>query len=431
MSEERNLSVADYHSHFRELQFLSSIASVLIGLLLPVFWYLQGMEFSVMGGLTLLLGLYEFWCWIAMKWNGGLSITAVIESPRKEYFLMAVLSTLLERQASQPEDKAFALNGILSRFWDRPLAKPDYAKPYGIVYKDLFLELLAWSSHCMNLLLNAGSNQADMPTWVPDWKTTDNRKWLRYENQYFHISEDQYFFSYSGGTLHVEAVIGGTVNLCCDLILPIESLQRVEESPDRSSPAPLALSKFLAAVSKDFRSRSRPEPCPNGRCSWGLCRAFCESFQYALNGISNARPAHAPQSHHTRSDEEHPRLRSQGQDIADTLQEGSAFCGVAKSTQSLDQAQSDISELNAKVSRILDGQRRLFFAGVNRIGTSVPAIRTGDKIALIKGVAIPMILRGVTGTSNRFTVVGPAFVSGFAQGPSYTGAGEFNQIELV
>ena len=79
--------------------------------------------------------------------------------------------------------------------------------------------------------------------------------------------------------------------------------------------------------------------------------------------------------------------------------------------------------------KLLNEKKGLFFAHDNYIGSGTPDARPGDKVALIMGLCLPMILRDVAGYERQYTVVGPAFVSGY-EGP-FPGGESFDWIGLV
>jgi hypothetical protein len=58
------------------------------------------------------------------------------------------------------------------------MEEPNYAKPLGEIYKELFINLISWK-HGLNLLLDSGlPGLEDVPTWVPDWSNSTDRNWL-------------------------------------------------------------------------------------------------------------------------------------------------------------------------------------------------------------------------------------------------------------
>ena len=88
--------------------------------------------------------------------------------------------SIRDRSAKEPNDKAFALYGILQRLkiTDR---KPDYAAPLGEVYRNIYIDLLRRYPSMLELLVDAGPGDLDAPTWTPDWRTATDKGWLSTE----------------------------------------------------------------------------------------------------------------------------------------------------------------------------------------------------------------------------------------------------------
>ncbi|KAK3900503.1 hypothetical protein C8A05DRAFT_35843, partial [Staphylotrichum tortipilum] len=90
------------------------------------------------------------------------------------------MQQLWERHATHPNDKAYALYGILKTVQVDKLAPVDYSQPHGTVYYRLFCSLLCWDASLVCLLVdaNSGSLGADTPTWAPDWSIPCSENWL-------------------------------------------------------------------------------------------------------------------------------------------------------------------------------------------------------------------------------------------------------------
>lgn len=74
-------------------------------------------------------------------------------------------------------DKSYAIYGVLRRL-NIELEKPDYSRPLGDIYKELFIKLISWE-YGLNLLLESGlPGLANAPSWIPDWSIGTERTWL-------------------------------------------------------------------------------------------------------------------------------------------------------------------------------------------------------------------------------------------------------------
>lgn len=58
------------------------------------------------------------------------------------------------------------------------------------------------------------------------------------------------------------------------------------------------------------------------------------------------------------------------------------------------------------------GRRGLFFSMDGFMGSGPPHMEVGDKMAILDGVAVPMILRQDIENRNQFRVIGPSFMHG-------------------
>lgn len=67
------------------------------------------------------------------------------------------------------------------------------------------------------------------------------------------------------------------------------------------------------------------------------------------------------------------------------------------------------------INEYLAERRALFTTDRGHVGTGAPGVRVGDRLALIAGVSMPMVLREKRGGSGDSVVVGPAFVPGFME----------------
>ncbi|KAK4448397.1 heterokaryon incompatibility protein-domain-containing protein [Podospora aff. communis PSN243] len=92
-------------------------------------------------------------------------------------YLAGIVQALRERRASEPKDRAYALGAVLRNLGINS-PPPDYSKPLGQVYHELWLELLAFRPALVLLLVDTGKRLSGAPSWVPDWSTAGQRAWL-------------------------------------------------------------------------------------------------------------------------------------------------------------------------------------------------------------------------------------------------------------
>ena len=103
---------------------------------------------------------------------------ALYLSMEAEISAIDLVDGLCMRKATRSEDNAFALQGILQYISGTRLPKPDYARPLGVIYKELTVGIMA-STEARHFLLPAALSHAQgAPTWVPDWSLEFNAFWF-------------------------------------------------------------------------------------------------------------------------------------------------------------------------------------------------------------------------------------------------------------
>ena len=103
---------------------------------------------------------------------------------------MELVRALRSRTATQPEDKAFATYGILRRL-GICVPEPNYHRPVSAIYQDLQERILMHYPASINLLVYTGTSSLAAPSWVPDWRTIDQRSWLTQEFIYDPLKSDR------------------------------------------------------------------------------------------------------------------------------------------------------------------------------------------------------------------------------------------------
>ena len=102
------------------------------------------------------------------------------ESPLKPNVRMAqdIIVELCTRNATEPKDKAFALQAVLQKLPTSPLV-PDYNKSISTIYQELSVQLLQGTNSLQILLPASISPLQGAPSWVPNWAADFESLWLK------------------------------------------------------------------------------------------------------------------------------------------------------------------------------------------------------------------------------------------------------------
>jgi hypothetical protein len=336
-----------------------------------------------------------------------------------------IMRALRLRNATVPQDRAFALHGVFSRLGlHQPL--PDYSKSLGSVYQDLFVRLVAWEPALVNLLLDTGNRLPGAPSWVPDWSTAEQRLWLEHSlvfdrPQLGHIGRGGGRFadepsapaSFNGDSLEIKAALLGSVWLSSgefpDVRVQTDEagwLESQHVDPDGEIAPGLVqmVLKFSTWVETIRADAGLPKNS----------NSMSEAVADAIAGRRVGCPGDA-----VYNDAHHWYLliaRERG--LAGSVDTERFAKGILDELQKCPRAMR--SMINACVL-LVRTRRCLFLSGVGHIGTGPVDTRAGDIIAIFKGVAAPLILReqcsqrgeeSAAATAVRYQVVGPAFVCG-------------------
>ncbi|KAF6842511.1 heterokaryon incompatibility protein [Colletotrichum musicola] len=297
--------------------------------------------------------------------------------------LAGLVRALRERRATVAKDKAFALHGVLHGL-NISHSKADYDMSLGEVYRRLFLDLLRFKPATINLLVDVGpASLPGVPSWVPDWSAAQDRPWLKAESVYGHL--DLYYRNLPEPQMKIEdAMLGLWTVLKCTVKFCAPSPPAIDEDA--------SLQETLQTVWR-----------------WVSVMTGSASRNLAIRDVISACVPDAQQAHisalcrcpEVASRETDGRQRSGG------ISRGAL--------ERLKREDPEILGLAAECHRrIVDSNGRLFVSRSGLVGFDPPRTAEGDTIALLRGVAVPMVLRRAEGAGegDRYTVVGPAYVSG-------------------
>ena len=319
-------------------------------------------------------------------------------------FIPKIIRSLRSRRAKRPEDKAFALHGVLGRFGMKPAAI-DYKTPLGTIYHDFYRVMLDDSPELINLLLDAGVGSLEAPSWVPDWSTLADKAWL---HQSFVIDYTQSrfrrqkpTFSFKDRGLCVKVSWRGSVSFVSDAF-PLgrgqSDLGEDELLMTLCRPT-LALHTWLRAIKEHSRILR-----PYEDISFVVFNAlFAEKATLGnLKPQTSKEEARAFDEWYSRMLESFPNIGGDWdqQRIEDII------CSFLREHAS-------VRDFVLECCRRFDGRRVLLFSETGGIGVGPANMSIGDKIAAVDGLSAPLILREVPGQQSpgQYEIVGCAYIS--------------------
>jgi len=318
----------------------------------------------------------------------------------KRSFLVALIRAVRERRSSFPKDQVFAVHGVLRQLGVK-LAPPDYEKSTGLVYRDFFTDILRWAPSLINLMIDAGSTPPlGAPSWVPDWNMSPGPSWQPSSYVYDFVEEPQWkegelLIEISGDALSLSGVFVSKAVFCSSPFPQITRGASGELSPDMED-ALLRTLQFLSgwlwAFKNDVVTSDEYE---------SIRRAALK-----LLGGPNKKPSNAERA----SFEKWYRIMCRNCIQPQTVtEEVTVILQVTR--DSLDELGRDVEALDyvIKCCNSLSGKRGLFFSDDGHMGSGPEDMAKGDVVAVLKGVAVPMILRKRDSEPERYHVLGPAF----------------------
>lgn len=355
--------------------------------------------------------------------------------------LAAILHALRERDATNPRDRSFALHGVLSRLEGFRLTSVDYSLSRTRIYQALVADFIRWRPDMTNLLLDAGWSRAGTageeedpaPSWVPDWDVVSKRKSVRQNPGLF--APDRYYRPHEqsfatdgwpmcaevdGDRLRVAGVWIGRVGFSTGAFSSVspetgdaDGVISAEERQERmrvfagdavlwKQMAVLAVWVLYCRRNPSLKYDSVPDVMHAALCGPATPNLGRKRAAAARNGffgvyqiLSAAEPA-----------------------VVDRAAAGEPAEAERKLRRLFEEREGGLFSLNLAVRYInqyLADRRALLTTERGFIGAGAAGVRVGDRLALIAGVSVPMVLREKRGRGGGFVVVGPAFVPGFME----------------
>ena len=371
---------------------------------------------------------------------------------------MASIRVLL---ASDQKDRAYGMFGVLEALGVR-LPRTNYRLGPGKIYWDFTVHMLKHAKQ-LRVLQSAFSDTSTLdgvPTWVPDLRrsgpsspspaaadgslATASRLLEATKNMATCNSAPRFRLLECDRVLETHGHVIDTVRVCsartirpCDAHLD-GGLVPVLESGFRETVAAL----------RDWFELSR-DPAVVGRYGGekagrrAFCQTVCHGYASDLARINNFSTWLNVLQQHVVDDDDNPNGGSKGSN-EETDPGYDAVATLASTTQPDIRALLDDPQSNT-ITQIPQWQilcalhvhphtsvmqhiifatcanRAFFTTADGRMGMGPRSARKGDAIMLLAGMDLPMVLRASGGSGSRYTVVGPAFVTGAMEGALWKG----------
>ncbi|KAJ3525108.1 hypothetical protein NM208_g11783 [Fusarium decemcellulare] len=280
--------------------------------------------------------------------------------------LVGLLRSTQDYQASDPRDKLYALLGVASDVSAEDII-PDYTRPVQKVYEDL-VKFMAVQRRSLDILPSGRLSSSDQvsPSWLPHWQVTSFIQPLSGENSSYRAAGD------------TRAVVDMSQ---FPLTLTVEGILADEVEVLDYSTAPLLVDWFWSTkVRLHSQSLGIGIVIKTIRLLWQMIVA---NKDHAGNRASPVLEEYLESF------------------VKDTSQVNS-------------RAAKDCSDA---VIRTIKG-RQFFTTKQGRMGLAPAGIQIEDRVAIVKGCHVPLILRPV---ESHWVLVGEAYVMGMMDGEVISG----------
>jgi len=381
-------------------------------------------------------------------------------TPRQQKMvtLPVLMNSFRKQKATDPRDKIFALYGLTSTDIEAASLRPDYHSSVEDVYKNVARALME-SSKDLYLLSIPGSGKdfsRNLPSWVPDWSDTSSQPVMfsRYSEETDSLSPNpipSYIASngtplspqltpHDGDTLRLSGYVFDTIAYLGDIYAPptYDWLSSTFEPYTRLSPWESFTSqlKYVSDLSHsldvlyDWHTLALSPPSSLPPRYKNSTETFWRtlSADWAPNG-----PEAAAAEYQRWRKQLHPiaALRALGlRRLFPAVYRGCIFLGVA----AVDLVVGPQSYFTNTAE--CAGLRRLAWTRGGRLALVPRETRVGDRVALVKGGDIPLVIRpcgdsaDVNSGGVQWTLVGDSYVHGVMYG-EFWDERRCGKIELV
>lgn len=360
------------------------------------------------------------------------------EQQVSDHLMSAVVETLSYRHAREPKDMSYALYGVLRGF-GVDLAAIDYSKPQARIYHELCMDMLKFRSSAISLLLYVNTVQNGQtfleprtekpPTWVPDWSRLETKQFVSLQPSSIpeiycatekgltavaRYSKDQRALSVSGQWKASITFCMGNLQVITD-----KSPQFLTRS-DAMYTSIQAFSGWVDALNNSIFAEYLE------RCRSGASVGTCEPRSSAVHPATLVFALMEQRSAHREADHELSAIKRMYNIFAQAPQDEES----GPREISLQAAQDILTSLHRKdlldlFVGIINGQAknisRWFITSNGFLGCGTDSVMPGDRLALVAGVAAPMIFRPLDSDrqdwfDSEYLAVCSAYVSGWMYG---------------
>jgi hypothetical protein len=367
----------------------------------------------------------------------------------------ATIPTLRAKKASDPRDLCYGFYGVLRAEGLAQLEAPDYGQDPRSVFKEFFLDLLQWDGRALVLLLDCCNYKE--PSWSPDWRLTSQQSWLNEKYFYdlssdratqnssphFAITDDRSGLFVYGKEIHNGIIVWRSTDITTEdtseegqkkeaeiwnLKVLMDWLRVGMQDHMKTEADTVSLSKqirIFEAVEASLVSSSVSEEetvLSSAINAINELRSLAKLSNGFISWLKVIEPYLFPMFYDS--------VKSEGaneQYLTDIMAENAAYLAFECYKKLLE---SDKAILyHRRICSEIAGRRRLFIFSSSQgvyFGTGSIAAEVGDRLCLVSGLPVPMLLRnlgfksyarnGVVSESKAFSVVGPAFISRMMRG---------------
>jgi hypothetical protein len=367
----------------------------------------------------------------------------------------ATIPTLRARKASDPRDLCYGFYGVLKAEGLTQLEAPDYSQDPRNVFRVFLLDMLQWDGRALVLLLDCCNFKG--PSWSPDWRLTTKQSWVnekyfynlssdratRNSSPHFDITDDQSGLFVYGKEVRNGIIVWRSTDMTTEdatgedhmneaeiwnlkVLMDWLRVGMQEDMTNETNTIPLRKQiRIFEALEADLVSSSaREEETALSSAIQAIAdiRSLAKLSNGFISWLQVIEPYLFPKlKDSVKSEEAHE------QDVTNSILENAHYLAIECYKKLL---KSDKAILyHRRICSEIASRRRLFVFSSGQgthFGTGSIATEVGDRLCLLSGLPVPMLLRslgsrsyvrnGVTSEAEAFSVIGPAFISKMMRG---------------